>query len=63
MPTSTSSPSAPSSAPPVPCSPRAPAPASPSPAALGATLYSPATRPRLADDVLKQAARGVVSMV
>ena len=24
--------------------------------ALGATLYSPATRPRLADDVLKQAA-------
>ncbi|MFF2994585.1 HpcH/HpaI aldolase/citrate lyase family protein [Streptomyces sp. NPDC057950] len=32
-------------------------------AALGATLYSPATRPHLADDVLKQAARGVVSMV
>ncbi|MBQ0830164.1 HpcH/HpaI aldolase/citrate lyase family protein [Streptomyces tagetis] len=32
-------------------------------AALGATLYSPATRPSLADDVLKQAARGVVSMV
>jgi citrate lyase beta subunit len=32
-------------------------------AALGATLYSPATRPRLVDDVLKQAARGVVSMV
>ncbi|QNP72948.1 HpcH/HpaI aldolase/citrate lyase family protein [Streptomyces roseirectus] len=32
-------------------------------AALGATLYSPATRPRLADDVLKQAAQGVVSMV
>ncbi|MYU21328.1 HpcH/HpaI aldolase/citrate lyase family protein [Streptomyces sp. SID8352] len=32
-------------------------------AALGATLYSPATRPTLADDVLKQAARGVVSMV
>src|SRR5882762_7528659 len=31
--------------------------------ALGATLYSPATRPQLADDVLKQAARGVVSMV
>lgn len=31
--------------------------------ALGATLYSPATRPALADDVLKQAARGVVSMV
>ncbi|MFC7792082.1 HpcH/HpaI aldolase/citrate lyase family protein [Streptomyces cinereoruber] len=32
-------------------------------AALGATLYSPATRPRLADAVRKQAARGVVSMV
>ncbi|MDO0932779.1 HpcH/HpaI aldolase/citrate lyase family protein [Streptomyces sp. DG2A-72] len=32
-------------------------------AALGATLYSPATRPRLADDILKQADRGVVSMV
>ncbi|WP_327663538.1 MULTISPECIES: HpcH/HpaI aldolase/citrate lyase family protein [unclassified Streptomyces] len=32
-------------------------------AALGATLYSPATRPQLADDVLKQAGRGVVSMV
>ncbi|MFF4208043.1 HpcH/HpaI aldolase/citrate lyase family protein [Streptomyces sp. NPDC001796] len=32
-------------------------------AALGATLYSPATRPCLADDVIKQAARGVVSMV
>ncbi|GAB1335406.1 HpcH/HpaI aldolase/citrate lyase family protein [Streptomyces sp. E-15] len=32
-------------------------------AALGATLYSPATRPRLADDVLRQAANGVVSMV
>ncbi len=32
-------------------------------AALGATLYSPATRPRLADDVLKLARRGVVSMV
>ncbi|MEV0599559.1 HpcH/HpaI aldolase/citrate lyase family protein [Streptomyces sp. NPDC050315] len=31
--------------------------------ALGATLYSPATRPQLAADVLKQAARGVVSMV
>jgi citrate lyase beta subunit len=31
--------------------------------ALGATLYSPATRPLLADDVLKQASRGVVSMV
>ncbi|CAL9318060.1 HpcH/HpaI aldolase/citrate lyase family protein [Streptomyces olindensis] len=32
-------------------------------AALGATLYSPATRPRLADDVVKQGGRGVVSMV
>ena len=32
-------------------------------AALGATLYSPATRPCLADDVRRQAARGVVSMV
>jgi citrate lyase beta subunit len=32
-------------------------------AALGATLYSPATRPNLADDVMKQAGRGVVSMV
>ncbi|AXK34292.1 ATP/GTP-binding protein [Streptomyces armeniacus] len=32
-------------------------------AALGATLYSPATRPRLAEDVLKQARSGVVSMV
>ncbi|MEU0230815.1 MULTISPECIES: HpcH/HpaI aldolase/citrate lyase family protein [unclassified Streptomyces] len=31
--------------------------------ALGATLYSPATRPRLATAVRKQAARGVVSMV
>ncbi|SDO21809.1 Citrate lyase beta subunit [Streptomyces sp. cf386] len=32
-------------------------------AALGATLYSPATRPRLADDIVKQANNGVVSMV
>jgi citrate lyase beta subunit len=32
-------------------------------AALGATLYSPATRPRLADDITKQTQRGVVSMV
>ncbi|MFI2199805.1 HpcH/HpaI aldolase/citrate lyase family protein [Streptomyces sp. NPDC020192] len=31
--------------------------------ALGATLYSPATRPRLADDIVKQAGNGVVSMV
>ncbi|MBX9395418.1 HpcH/HpaI aldolase/citrate lyase family protein [Streptomyces sp. TRM72054] len=32
-------------------------------AALGATLYSPATRPRLAEDIVKQTDRGVVSMV
>ncbi|GGQ62292.1 HpcH/HpaI aldolase/citrate lyase family protein [Streptomyces pilosus] len=32
-------------------------------AALGATLYSPATRPRLADDIVRQGAQGVVSMV
>ncbi|MEU6311808.1 HpcH/HpaI aldolase/citrate lyase family protein [Streptomyces sp. NPDC047014] len=32
-------------------------------AALGATLYSPATRPALAADIRKQSARGVVSMV
>ncbi|MEV0846022.1 HpcH/HpaI aldolase/citrate lyase family protein [Streptomyces sp. NPDC049954] len=32
-------------------------------AALGATLYSPATRLHLAEDVRKQAGRGVVSMV
>jgi citrate lyase beta subunit len=32
-------------------------------AALGATLYSPATRPRLADDIVRQARRGVASMV
>ncbi|MEV4433205.1 HpcH/HpaI aldolase/citrate lyase family protein [Streptomyces sp. NPDC049585] len=31
--------------------------------ALGATLYAPATRPTLAQDVRKQARRGVVSMV
>ncbi|PSM41456.1 ATP/GTP-binding protein [Streptomyces dioscori] len=31
--------------------------------ALGATLYSPATRPKLADDIVKQAGAGVVSMV
>ena len=46
---------------------RASSPPTPRPAllaaALGATLYSPATRPRLADDILKQAGRGVVSMV
>ncbi|OON76680.1 HpcH/HpaI aldolase/citrate lyase family protein [Streptomyces tsukubensis] len=32
-------------------------------AALGATLYSPATRPALAEDIAKQTARGVTSMV
>ncbi|WP_329458074.1 HpcH/HpaI aldolase/citrate lyase family protein [Streptomyces sp. NBC_01497] len=32
-------------------------------AALGATLYSPATRPRLADDIVKQTGLGVRSMV
>ncbi|MFC9155027.1 HpcH/HpaI aldolase/citrate lyase family protein [Streptomyces bauhiniae] len=32
-------------------------------AGLGATLYSPATRPRLAADIVKQTAGGVVSMV
>ncbi|RMI45208.1 HpcH/HpaI aldolase/citrate lyase family protein [Streptomyces triticirhizae] len=31
--------------------------------ALGATLYAPATRPRLAEDVRKQTRAGVVSMV
>lgn len=31
--------------------------------ALGATLYSPAVRPQLADNVVKRAARGVTSMV
>ncbi|MEX0429062.1 HpcH/HpaI aldolase/citrate lyase family protein [Nocardioides sp. DS6] len=31
--------------------------------ALGATLYMPATRPRLADDLVKQAAQGVMSSV
>ncbi|MFD9595556.1 HpcH/HpaI aldolase/citrate lyase family protein [Kitasatospora sp. NPDC059973] len=31
--------------------------------ALGATLYSPATRPTLGEDIRKQAGRGVVSMV
>ncbi|WP_419994622.1 HpcH/HpaI aldolase/citrate lyase family protein [Streptomyces boninensis] len=31
--------------------------------ALGATLYTPATRPSLAADIVKQADRGVVSMV
>ncbi|EST36376.1 ATP/GTP-binding protein [Streptomycetaceae bacterium MP113-05] len=32
-------------------------------AALGATLYSPASRPRLAADIVKQCEHGVVSMV
>ncbi|MEU6383229.1 HpcH/HpaI aldolase/citrate lyase family protein [Streptomyces bauhiniae] len=32
-------------------------------AGLGATLYSPATRPRLAADIVKQTGSGVVSMV
>jgi citrate lyase beta subunit len=39
------------------------APASTLAVALGATLYSPATRSTLAHDIRKQAARGVVSMV
>jgi citrate lyase beta subunit len=30
---------------------------------LGATLYCPATRPRLADDIARRAAQGVVTMV
>ncbi|MDF3297334.1 HpcH/HpaI aldolase/citrate lyase family protein [Streptomyces tropicalis] len=46
-----------------PCAFTADAPARLLSSALGATLYSPATRPRLADDVVKQAGRGVVSMV
>ncbi|MFJ3883709.1 HpcH/HpaI aldolase/citrate lyase family protein [Streptomyces rubrogriseus] len=46
-----------------PCSFTADSPARLLSAALGATLYSPATRPSLADDILKQRARGVVSMV
>ncbi|MEU0003528.1 HpcH/HpaI aldolase/citrate lyase family protein [Streptomyces sp. NPDC006314] len=46
-----------------PCAFTADAPARLLSAALGATLYSPATRPRLADDIVKQAAHGVVSMV
>ncbi|MFF8776262.1 HpcH/HpaI aldolase/citrate lyase family protein [Streptomyces sp. NPDC015140] len=46
-----------------PCSFSADSPARLLSAALGATLYSPATRPNLADDILKQGARGVVSMV
>ncbi|CAL9442407.1 MULTISPECIES: HpcH/HpaI aldolase/citrate lyase family protein [unclassified Streptomyces] len=46
-----------------PCSFTADSPARLLSAALGATLYSPATRPSLAEDILKQGARGVVSMV
>ncbi|MEU4985542.1 HpcH/HpaI aldolase/citrate lyase family protein [Streptomyces sp. NPDC021969] len=46
-----------------PCSFTADSPARLLSAALGATLYSPATRPSLADDILKQSARGLVSMV
>ncbi|MEU9639829.1 HpcH/HpaI aldolase/citrate lyase family protein [Streptomyces tendae] len=46
-----------------PCSFTADSPARLLSAALGATLYSPATRPNLADDILKQGARGLVSMV
>ncbi|MFI7017100.1 HpcH/HpaI aldolase/citrate lyase family protein [Streptomyces sp. NPDC050164] len=46
-----------------PCTFTADSPAGLLSAALGATLYSPATRERLADDILKQAGRGVVSMV
>lgn len=39
------------------------APASVLSMALGATLYSPATRPRLADDIIRQSRHGVISMV
>ncbi|GHB08085.1 ATP/GTP-binding protein [Streptomyces tendae] len=46
-----------------PCSFTADSPARLLSAALGATLYSPATRPNLADDILKQGGRGLVSMV
>ncbi|MCQ6553635.1 HpcH/HpaI aldolase/citrate lyase family protein [Streptomyces sp. C10-9-1] len=46
-----------------PCEFDADSPAAVLSAALGATLYSPATRPRLAEDVAKQAGHGVVSMV
>ncbi|MFD5651705.1 MULTISPECIES: HpcH/HpaI aldolase/citrate lyase family protein [unclassified Streptomyces] len=46
-----------------PCSFTADSPARLLSAALGATLYSPATRPGLADDIVKQSARGLVSMV
>ncbi|MET8664498.1 HpcH/HpaI aldolase/citrate lyase family protein [Streptomyces tendae] len=46
-----------------PCSFTADSPARLLSAALGATLYSPATRPSLADDILKQGGRGLMSMV
>ncbi|MFD5050707.1 HpcH/HpaI aldolase/citrate lyase family protein [Streptomyces tendae] len=46
-----------------PCSFTADSPARLLSAALGATLYSPATRPSLAGDILKQGGRGLVSMV
>ncbi|MFM9369749.1 HpcH/HpaI aldolase/citrate lyase family protein [Streptomyces sp. Da 82-17] len=46
-----------------PCDFTADSPASLLSVALGATLYSPATRPRLAEDIGKQAGRGVASMV
>ena len=46
-----------------PCWFTADAPASLLSMALGGTLYCPATRPRLAADIVKQARRGVVSMV
>ncbi|WP_326802306.1 HpcH/HpaI aldolase/citrate lyase family protein [Streptomyces sp. NBC_01788] len=46
-----------------PCEFTADSPARTLSAALGATLYSPATRPSLAADIVKQAGRGVVSMV
>lgn len=46
-----------------PCQFTADAPAALLSVALGATLYSPATRPQLAHDIIKQARHGVVSMV
>lgn len=46
-----------------PCAFTADSPAKVLSAALGATLYSPATRPRLAVDIVKQTGSGVVSMV
>lgn len=46
-----------------PCQFTADAPAPLLSVALGATLYSPATRPRLAHDIIRQVHHGVVSMV